>query len=129
MKSYSKHLPCLFPQHGAGKKHDRSIALQPWQREFVDGHPWELIRGLIHSDGSRITNWTTQRVGGAQKRYEYPRYFFTNASDDIIKLFTNALDTVGVEWKPTHQNRTVKNISVAKRASVALMDTRIGPKY
>lgn len=129
VKSYSKHLPCLFPQHGAGKKHDRSIALQPWQREIVDAHPWEFIRGLIHSDGSRITNWTTQRVGGAQKRYEYPRYFFTNASDDIIKLFTDALDLVGVEWKPTHRNRTVKNISVAKRASVALMDAHIGPKY
>jgi hypothetical protein len=26
---YSKHLPCLFPQHGAGPKHQRPIVLRP----------------------------------------------------------------------------------------------------
>src|SRR3954469_14295206 len=26
---YSSHLPCLFPQHGAGKKHERPIVLEP----------------------------------------------------------------------------------------------------
>lgn len=50
VKVYSKHLHCLFPQHGPGKKHQRLIALEPWQREIVDTHPWEFIRGLIHSD-------------------------------------------------------------------------------
>lgn len=25
-----KHWPCLFPQHGAGRKHDRVIRLEPW---------------------------------------------------------------------------------------------------
>ncbi|MFJ6181415.1 hypothetical protein [Streptomyces sp. NPDC092295] len=34
-----------------------------------------------------------------------------------------------VEWKPANQRRSVQNISIAKRASVALMDARIGPKY
>jgi hypothetical protein len=123
--SYGRHWPCLFPQHGPGKKHDRKIALEPWQQEIVDGHPWEFIRGLVHSDGCRITNWTTRLVNGAQKRYEYPRYFFTNVSDDIRQLYTEALDNVGVEWKQAN----AKNISVAKRASVALMDLYVGPKY
>ncbi len=49
-------------------------------------YPWELIRGLIHSDGCRVTNCTTQLVGGQSKRYEYPRYFFTNKSEDILKI-------------------------------------------
>jgi hypothetical protein len=62
------------------------------------------------------------------KRYEYPRYFFTNSSSDIIGLLTAALDRVGVEWKATNQSRTAQNISVARKASVALMDLHVGPK-
>ncbi|KIZ18313.1 hypothetical protein [Streptomyces natalensis] len=129
VKSFSQHWKCLFPQHGPGKKHDRLIALEPWQQAIVDAHPWEFLRGLIHSDGCRITNWTTRMIGGERKRYEYPRYFFTNTSTDIIRLFTNTLDQVGVEWKPARQSRKAENISVARRASVALMDQHIGPKY
>ncbi|MFJ2556617.1 MULTISPECIES: hypothetical protein [unclassified Streptomyces] len=122
---YGRHWPCLFPQHGPGKKHDRHIALEPWQQRIVDEHPWELLRGLIHSDGSRCTNWTEKIIGGELKRYEYPRYFFTNLSADIIRLFTDTLDAVGVDWRRAN----AKNISVAKRASVALMDAHIGPKH
>ncbi|WP_328679033.1 sigma-70 region 4 domain-containing protein [Streptomyces sp. NBC_00322] len=129
VKMYSKHLWCLFPQHGPGKKHERKIALEAWQREIVDTHPWAFIRGLIHSDGSRITNWTEKIIGGRRKRYEYARYFFSNVSADILTLFTDTLDRVGVEWKSANQSRAVQNISVAKRASVALMDAHVGPKY
>ena len=122
---YSHHWPCFFPQHGPGKKHERKIALEPWQQAIVDAYPWEFIRGLIHSDGCRITNWTSRLVGGEQKRYEYPRYFFTNLSVDIIRLFTDVLDMLGVEWKKANS----RNISIARKASVALMDTHVGPKY
>ncbi|MFC5146518.1 MULTISPECIES: hypothetical protein [Streptomyces] len=127
--SSSKHWPCLFPQHGPGKKHERPIRLEPWQQELVEAHPWPFIRGLIHSDGSRITNWTSRIINGQPKRYEYPRYFFTNASTDILKLFTDTLDRVGVDWKSTRQSRRAQSISVARKASVALMDAYIGPKY
>ncbi|MGP4000517.1 helix-turn-helix domain-containing protein [Streptomyces sp. 8N706] len=129
VKVYSKHLWCLFPQHGEGRKHERSIALETWQQKIVDTHPWEFIRGLIHSDGCRVTNWTTRLVGGERKRYEYPRYFFTNKSDDIRELCTDTLTRVGVEWTTLLRNGVPWNISVAKRASVALMDRHIGPKY
>ncbi|MCZ7413672.1 helix-turn-helix domain-containing protein [Streptomyces sp. WMMC897] len=128
--SYSKHWTCLFPQHGPGRKHERRIALEPWQRDIVDAHPWELIRGLIHSDGCRITNWATRQVGGVRKRYEYPRYFFTNTSADIIRIYTDTLTRVGVEWRASarHGGSGV-NVSVARKASVALMDAHVGPKY
>ncbi|MER5896568.1 helix-turn-helix domain-containing protein [Streptomyces sp. NPDC001876] len=129
VKVYSKHLECLFPQHGPGRKHERRIILEPWQQEIVDAHPWDFIRGLIHSDGCRNMNWTTRMVGGVRKRYEYPRYWFTNVSDDIRTLYTDTLDKLGIEW--THCTRAGKeyNISVARRASVALMDAHVGPKY
>ncbi|MFC9326864.1 transcriptional regulator [Kitasatospora sp. NPDC057015] len=127
--STSKHWPCLFPQHGPGPKHLRRIALAPWQQRIADEHPWELLRGLVHSDGCRITNWTTRTVAGSRKRYEYPRYFFTNTSTDIIRVFTDTLDAVGVEWKATKRAAGAVNVSVARRASVALMDEHIGPKH
>ncbi|MGW2465274.1 transcriptional regulator [Streptomyces sp. NPDC001761] len=127
--STSKHWPCLFPQHGPGKKHERPIVLEPWQQAIVDGHPWEFIQGLIHSDGCRITNWTTRLVGGERKRYEYPRYFFSNKSDDIRKLFTDALDLVGAEWTTLARGSDPFSISIARKASVALMDTHVGPKH
>ena len=123
--SYYRHWPRLFPQHGPGKKHQRPIVLEPWQQEIVDAHPWEFIRGLIHSDGCRITNWTTRNVAGEPKRYEYPRYFFTNLSGDVIRLFTETLDRLGVEWKQPN----ARNISIARKASVALLDAHVGPKH
>ncbi|HJD80487.1 hypothetical protein [Kitasatospora aureofaciens] len=130
VKVYSKHLTCYFPQHGPGKKHERAIALEPWQQEIVDDHPWDFLRGLIHSDGTRITNWTTKTVRGEVRRYEYPRYFFTNTSTDIIGLFTATLDAVGVQWKASIPRSTGQvNISIARKDSVALMDAHIGPKH
>ncbi|MEV4439632.1 transcriptional regulator [Streptomyces sp. NPDC049577] len=127
--STSRHWVCLFPQHGPGRKHERRIVLEPWQRQIVDVHPSEFLRGLIHSDGCRITNWTTRVVAGERKRYEYVRYFFSNKSGDILKLFCDTLDKVGVEWKSTRRCNGLHNISVARRASVALMDTHVGPKH
>ncbi|MFE0473151.1 transcriptional regulator [Streptomyces sp. NPDC058947] len=121
---YSRHWPILFPQAGPGKKHERPIALVPWQQTIVAAHPWEFIRGLVHSDGCRVTNRTTRVVNGERKRYEYPRYFFTNHSADIMRLFTTALDQVGVEWRRTNAH----TVSIARKGSVALMDARVGAK-
>ena len=70
MQSHSIHWTCLFPQHGPGKKHARTIALEEWQQQIVDAHPGAFLRGLIHSDGCRMTNWTRRRVAGEMKRYQ-----------------------------------------------------------
>ncbi|WP_448317740.1 helix-turn-helix domain-containing protein [Streptomyces sp. CO7] len=129
VKSYTRHWVCMFPQHGPGKKHDRAIALEPWQQAVVDAHPWEFVRGLIHSDGCRITNWTIRDVGGERRRYEYTRYMFANKSDDIRRLFTDTLDRVGVHWTVLARAGNPFNVSVARKASVALMDAHVGPKY
>ena len=40
-----KHWPCLFPQHGPGPKHLRTIALVPWQQEIADAYPAGLFVG------------------------------------------------------------------------------------
>ena len=119
-----KHWPCLFPQHGPGRKHERPIRLQTWQQQIVDDHPAELLRGLFHSDGSRTNNWTTRVVAGERKRYDYPRWEFVNSSDDIIAICTAALDQAGVRWTRPRVN----SISVARAADVRLLDEIIGLK-
>jgi hypothetical protein len=121
LTSYSTHWPCLFPQHGPGRKHERAIVLSPWQGKHVRAHTKEFLRGLIHSDGCRGLNTVSNRLG---KRYSYPRYTFTNASDDIRELFCWACDRIGVDWKVMN----ARNISINKRADVAFLDTFIGPK-
>ncbi|MBV9097649.1 MAG: hypothetical protein JO079_06305, partial [Frankiaceae bacterium] len=105
----------LLPQHGPGRKHERPIILTAWQSRLVASNPRPLIRGLMHSDGWRGDNWTERRVGQTTKRYTYSRYLFSNRSDDILRIFTDALDLAGVEWK--QNNRW--SISIARRDAVA----------
>jgi hypothetical protein len=57
--------------------------------------------------------------------YEYPRCTFTNVSLDIERLFTDALDRLGIPW--TQMN--AKNVSVAKREAVARLDGFVGATY
>ncbi|MFY9614909.1 MAG: hypothetical protein WAT58_05870 [Candidatus Dormiibacterota bacterium] len=57
-------------------------------------------------------------------RYEYPRYFFTNTSTDILRIFTDTCDSLGVHW--TRAN--ARNVAVSRQADVAFLDTFIGPK-
>lgn len=120
---YSKHWPCLFPQHGPGMKHQRPIVLEDWQRGIaLEAHPDQFVRGLIHSDGWRGIN----NVRGANGQpYAYSRYQFSNRSTEIRQLFIDGCEALGVESR--QMNRW--NISVNTRASVALLDTYVGPKY
>ncbi|MPZ95636.1 MAG: transcriptional regulator [Propionibacteriales bacterium] len=122
--AYWKHWPCLFPQHGPGRKHTRPIVLAPWQREIVEQHTGRFLRGLFHSDGCRFTNWTEKTVAGARRRYEYPRYMFTNRSTDILALCGWALDLLDIDWRMAN----ARNLSVARRAAVAALDRHVGPK-
>lgn len=114
--NYGKHWPCLFPQHGAGPKHLRPITLAAWQLRLVDVHAGEFMAGLIHSDGCRCLN----RVQG----YVYPRHFFSNESPDIRALFVTTCERLGVRRRPAGR----RNISVARRGSVAILDRLVGPK-
>jgi hypothetical protein len=118
--SYSTHWTHLFPQHGPGRKHERSIRLEGWQRLIVARHPGRLLRGLIHSDGCRVTN----RIRHPKKTYTYPRYFFSNRSLDIQRIFTDACDQLGVAWRQDGE----WDISVARREAVVIMDRHVGPK-
>jgi hypothetical protein len=124
VQAHWKHWPCLFPQHGPGRKHERPIILEDWQRTIVETHPGPFLRGLFHSDGCRVRNWATRMVAGEKKRYDYPRWQFTNVSIDIRELCCWALDLADVPWRQSNH----KTISVSTRAAVARLDELIGVK-
>lgn len=125
---FSKHWPCLFPQHGPGPKHLRRIALEPWQQAHVDAATEDFVRGLIHSDGCRVV--------ANDRGVASIRYHFTNHSTDIRNLFCAALDSLGIPW--TQNSRymiaelTPGRCAPARRstgkAATARLDEFIGPK-
>jgi hypothetical protein len=125
VKSWSKHWECLLPQHGPGRKHNRPIELADWQQIIVAAHPGDFARGLFHSDGCRVVNRVRRSSPSGERRYEYPRYFFSNESADILGLCGQALDQLGVSWRFSRHNA----ISVARREAVARLDKFVGPKY
>jgi len=55
----------------------------------------------------------------------YPRYQFSNKSQDILRLFTRACDHFGVRWRGMKWNA----ISIARAPDVARLDEVVGPKY
>jgi hypothetical protein len=120
----SQQWPEAFPQHGPGRKHNRRIELEDWQREVVDRFPREFLRGLLHSDGCRTVNCFKTTASGRVAEYAYPRWFFSNRSADIRGLFCEYCERLGVRWTQSNP----RNISVSHRRSVALLDSFVPAK-
>ena len=117
VRSYGRCWLQLLPQHGPGRKHERAIVLDPWQREIVIAEPLTFLRGLIESDGCRF-----DRVVGGRT---YGAYEFTNLSKDILGLFTWTCDLLGLRYlRPSPVD-----VSIARRREVSLPDEFIGPKH
>jgi Homeodomain-like domain len=114
--AYSKRWPCLFPQHGPGRKHERRIVLADWQEVLVARWPALLLRGLIHSDGCRFQN--------TGRGWSHPRYSFANSSEDIKTIFCDACDLMDLRWTRSGE----KTIYVSRKADVAVLDRHVGPK-
>jgi hypothetical protein len=110
---YCHAWPELFPQHGPGRKHRRPIVLEPWQRDIVERHPWDFIRGCLESDGCRH-----RRIVNGK---DYPAYAFTNHSTDILRLFMETCWRVGIGARQANRVR----VSIARRADVARVDAML----
>jgi len=114
VNAYANSWPVLFPQHGAGRKHQRPIVLEPWQQAIVEQHPVEFLQGCVESDGCRHRRIVAGR--------NYPAYAFTNHSPDILRLFVWACGLLGL--RPRRANRVT--VSLARRADVATLDRLFG---
>jgi hypothetical protein len=95
---------------GPGRKHTRKIRLEPRQEVLVKEATEDFVRGLIHSDGCRIV---ANDRGGRSIRYH-----FSNRSEDILELFTSALDDLDIPWTRSSK----KIVSIYRKAATARLN-------
>jgi len=108
--------PVSSPSTAPAESTNRPIRLEPWQEAIVYEETEEFVRGLIHSDGCRVV--------ANDRGVMSVRYHFSNRSEDIIGLFTAALDHLEIPW-----TRSTKYIvSIYRKAATARLDEFIGPK-
>jgi len=93
---YSIHLLSLFPQHGSGKKHERQIILDDWQKEIIDEYPMDFLKGLIYTDGSFYYS------------DKYERCNFVNKSIDIINLCSETMNKLNISNSIRVKNKNSK---------------------
>src|SRR5215213_4613868 len=75
--------PSRLPFRHSRVRTDRTV-----QHALVDQATEEFILGLIHSDGCRVV--------ANDRGVRSIRYHFSNRSEDIIGLFTTALDALDI---------------------------------
>jgi hypothetical protein len=112
----SNHWPCLLPQMGPGRKHNRPITLEAWQEDVLPRERRAFIRGLVHSDGCRVV--------ANDRGVMSVRYHFSNKSEDIKRIFCEQLDALGIHWTRPCE----RQIAVYRKACTALLDEFVGPK-
>lgn len=115
IKVHNTKLDVYFPQHGLGKKHDRDISLSQWQQEIVDKEPECFIKGLIDTDGSLFTRTYTKKNG---EKTSTQNYQFTNKSKDILRMYTETLDKLGIKYCHTTKKNGIVNILTQDRSNV-----------
>lgn len=119
---YSTKLSRMFPQHGAGRKHNRRIVLEEWQKSIVREFPRSFIRGLFHSDGCR---YEESRCKG---KYKYVMYNFSNMSEDIARLFEQACSDIDVRCTFNTTREGKHMLWIRNRASVTKLEAFLGSK-
>lgn len=122
---HSKLLPLLFPQHGKGKKHERPIILEGWQKSILDLHPKHFLKGLFWSDGCRYIH--------RQGKYSYLMYNFVNCSKEIKDLCGYYLKSIGVKFRehstdPKNPKHSKKYTITIPNSSAVILEDFVGPK-
>jgi len=110
--AYSCILPIIFPQHGAGRKHNRKIKLEEWQEEIIKRFPIEFISGLLYSDGCIF-------YSKGKLCYE-----FSNMSKNILEIFEWVCDLLNVK-----HTRTWKSVNIRKKSEVEKIAKLVPTKY
>ena len=116
--THHRHLACLLPQHGPGKKHERAIVLESWQRS-----PRPTPRRGPSSAAASAPMAARSSTGRAGTRIL--SYEFRNRSPEASgTLFLEACELVG-RWAVGSNDDRVR---ICRRSSVALLLEHVGIK-
>lgn len=114
---YHKYLAILFPQHGAGKKHNRDIKLFDWQTNILR---WEyFFAGFFGSDGCFYFS----------RKNNMEAYNFTNKSKQIIDLFVKCCEYLGIKFTFNQKSGNgIYYINIYRKKYVSFLKELIGTK-
>ncbi len=115
VKYCRKNLNLLFPQHGKGKKHTRTIELLEWQRLIIND--MSLCQGLFFSDGSYYLDNVNNKW----------MYSFTNKSNGIINILSQALERLNIRYNIRDRKSSIV-LTVKYQDDVRRLHEMIGDK-
>ncbi len=111
-----KHLKLIFPQHGRGKKHLRTIELTEWQKSIIN--PVALCQGLFFSDGCYY-------LDSANNKWMYS---FTNKSTGIIEILRDSLERLNIRCNIRDRGNSIV-LTVKHKDDVRKLHDMIGDKH
>ena len=71
-----------------------------------------------------VNSFRTKLPSGRTAAYSYVRYFFSNLSEDVRRIFAEHCELLGI--RVTKSNH--RNLSVSHRDSVSILEELVGPK-
>ena len=120
-----KRWPEAFPQHGPGRKHERPIVLADWQQRIVRRTPRNSSAGSSTPTAVAASIASRQKLpSGRLANYAYPPTSSRTSRETSAGCSASACDRLGVRWTQSNP----RNISVAHRRSVAILERVVGPK-
>jgi hypothetical protein len=121
-----KHWPCLFPQHGPGRKHERAIVLEEWQEEIVTAFPADFCVGCFRAPPDRAGPGRRkgEEIEEGRRRSERSDERREPSRNPSPCFCASQLGLVEVAWRQSGP----WTISVSRREAVAALDELIGPK-
>lgn len=121
VQSYSNHWPCLLPQHGPGRKHERRIYLADWQQPIIDANSDSFLAWTIS------VRWLPRYQQGTTRggKLFLSEIHLLERVGDIMRLCKASLDRLAIGWRVCR--RTM--LSVARMEDVAALDHHVGTKF
>lgn len=115
IKICSSKLDLIFPQHGRGVKHRRSITLSDWQINLINHG--SLVKGLIMSDGCYYFD-------SHNKKHMYS---FSNKSEDIVRILSRSLTELNIAFDIS-KSKNSYTLRVCRTSDVSKLFDLIGNK-
>ena len=107
--------PQLVTQLRVTERYGTRFGTHPRRARIADSGALSWVRAA----------WQMARSGRGRGWFaKYPRYMFTNRSNEILALFADACVRLGIESR--QMNRW--NLAISKQKYVAVLDELVGPK-
>jgi transcriptional regulator with XRE-family HTH domain len=117
---WSKHWPCLIPQHGPGRKHLREISLFGWQDRSLKENV-SAFCAVLYIAMARESS----RLSARATTFDEP---LATRSATGLAIYGNSFARAAMHWGSAGTQPSENQIAIYRQASVAILDCFVGPK-